>query len=125
MKEHIYNKLVRDNVPDIIREQGGTPVIRTLGDEEYVQCLENKLREEVGEFLEERTLDELGDIIEELEELAHLQGWKSATPEAKRPSATAFSGSASSWRRCWRIDTRRKRIWRTFSTRPCPLWPWG
>ena len=54
MKEHIYNKLVRDNVPDIIREQGGTPVIRTLGDEEYVQCLENKLREEVGEFLEER-----------------------------------------------------------------------
>lgn len=36
MKEHIYNKLVRDNVPDIIREQGGTPVIRTLGDEEYV-----------------------------------------------------------------------------------------
>ncbi len=60
MKEHIYNKLVRDNVPDIIREQGGTPVIRTLGDEEYVQCLENKLREEVGEFLEE---------------LAHLQGW--------------------------------------------------
>lgn len=65
MKEHIYNKLVRDNVPDIIREQGGTPVIRTLGDEEYVQCLENKLREEVGEFLEERTLDEL----------AHLQGW--------------------------------------------------
>lgn len=46
-----------------------------LGDEEYVQCLENKLREEVGEFLEERTLDELGDIIEVLEELAHLQGW--------------------------------------------------
>lgn len=75
MKEHIYNKLVRGNVPDIIREQGGTPVIRTLGDEEYVQCLENKLREEVGEFLEERTLDELGDIIEVLEELAHLQGW--------------------------------------------------
>ena len=63
MKEHIYNKLVRDNVPDIIREQGGTPVIRTLGDEEYVQCLENKLREEVGEFLEERTLDELGDFF--------------------------------------------------------------
>ena len=36
MKEHIYNKLVRDNVPDIIREQGGTPVNHTLDDEEYV-----------------------------------------------------------------------------------------
>ena len=124
MKEHIYNKLVRDNVPDIIREQGGTPVIRTLGDEEYVQCLENKLREEVGEFLEERTLDELGDIIEVLEELAHLQGWTDWEIRHAR-SEKAFSGSASSWRRCWRIDTRRKRIWQTFSTRPCPLWPWG
>ncbi len=75
MKERIYNKLVRDNVPDIIWEQGETPVIRTLDDEEFGRCLEEKLREEVGEFLEEKTLDELGDILEVLEELAHLQGW--------------------------------------------------
>lgn len=126
MKEHIYNKLVRDNVPDIIREQGGTPVIRTLGDEEYVQCLENKLREEVGEFLEERTLDELGDIIEVLEELAHLQGWTDWEIRHARSEKAQRNGifreRASSWRRCWRTDTRRKRIWRTFSTRPCPLW---
>ena len=75
MKERIVNKLVRDYIPDIIQEQGQTPVFRTLDDQEYAQCLEQKLREEVGEFLEERTLDELGDIIEVLEELAHLQGW--------------------------------------------------
>ena len=68
-------KLVRDYIPDIIREKGQTPVIRTLDDEEFIQCLEKKLREEVEEFLEEKNLDELGDILEVLEELAHLQGW--------------------------------------------------
>ena len=131
MKEHIYNKLVRDNrarhnprqgrvTPDSIRHLGGT--------EEYVQCLENKLREEVGEFLEERTLDELGDIIEVLEELAHLQGWTDweiRHARSEKAQRNGISGSAFSWRRCWRTDTRRKRIWQTFSTRPCPLWPWG
>ena len=65
MKERIVNKLVRDYIPDIIREKGQTPVIRTLDDEEFIQCLEKKLREEVEEFLEEKNLDEL----------AHLQGW--------------------------------------------------
>lgn len=75
MKERIVNKLVRDYIPDIIREKGQTPVIRTLDDEEFIQCLEKKLREEVEEFLEEKNLDELGDILEVLEELAHLQGW--------------------------------------------------
>ncbi len=75
MKERIVNKLVRDYIPDIIQEQGQTPVFRTLDDQEYAQCLEQKLREEVGEFLQEKNLDELGDILEVLEELAHMQGW--------------------------------------------------
>ena len=75
MKERIVNKLVRDYIPDIIQEQGQIPVFRTLDDQEYAQCLEQKLREEVGEFLQEKNLDELGDILEVLEELAHLQGW--------------------------------------------------
>ena len=53
MKERVYNKLVRDNIPDIIRQQGETPVIRTLEDGEFLRCLEGKLWEEVEEFLAE------------------------------------------------------------------------
>ena len=75
MKERVYNKLVRDNIPDIIRQQGETPVIRTLEDGEFLRCLEGKLREEVEEFLAKKNLNELGDILEVLEAMARLQGW--------------------------------------------------
>ena len=75
MKERVYNKLVRDSIPDIIQEKGETPVFRTLDDGEFARCLEEKLREEVEEFLTEKSLGELGDILEVLEELAHSLGW--------------------------------------------------
>ena len=75
MKERVYNKLVRDSIPDIIQEKGETPVFRTLDDGEFARCLEEKLREEVEEFLAEKSLGELGDILEVLEELVHSLGW--------------------------------------------------
>lgn len=75
MAERVYRKLVRDNIPDIIRESGETPVIRTLDDGEYIACLQGKLREEVEEFIAESTLDELSDILEVLEALANAEGW--------------------------------------------------
>lgn len=88
MAERIYQKLVRDSIPDLIRESGETPVIRTLDDEEYILCLQKKLREEVEEFLAESTLDELSDILEVLDSLANLQGWTdSEIQKARRDKA--------------------------------------
>ena len=75
MKERVYNKLVRDYIPDVIREQGETPVVRALEDGEFLRCLGEKLREETEEFLSAQNLEELGDILEVLEAIAHLQGW--------------------------------------------------
>ena len=59
-----YNKLVRDNIPDMIRAQGETPHIRILETEEYLRHLEAKLDEEVGEYHRDKNAEELADILE-------------------------------------------------------------
>lgn len=69
-----YNKLVRDRIPDIIRNQGETPHIRTLGEDEYIRALEEKLNEEVGEYHRDKTREELVDILEVVFALAEAKG---------------------------------------------------
>ena len=44
--EKIYNKLVRDKIPEIIENDGETPIVRVLNDNEYKKELEKKLKEE-------------------------------------------------------------------------------
>ena len=40
----VYNKLVRDKIPEIIEEKGEKPVIRILNEEEYLSELNIKLQ---------------------------------------------------------------------------------
>ena len=70
----IYNKLVRDAIPDMITAQGEKPNIRILEDAEYRDCLSRKLDEEVREFHQENNLEELADILEVVYALAELNG---------------------------------------------------
>lgn len=69
-----YNKLVRDNIPRIIAEQGDIPVTRILNEEAYALCLERKLDEEVGEYHRDKNTEELADILEVVFALAELHG---------------------------------------------------
>lgn len=62
MKE--YNKLVRDNIPEIMNNNGASPVTKVLTDEEYITELNKKLLEEVKEYLESEDIEELADIEE-------------------------------------------------------------
>ena len=52
--ERIYNKLVRDNIPSIIKGNGATPITRILNEEEYKKELEKKLYEEYNEAYKSR-----------------------------------------------------------------------
>ena len=60
----IYNKLVRDKIPDIIKDEGRTVKTRILNDKEYRVELNKKLQEEVKEYLEDNNVEELADIVE-------------------------------------------------------------
>ena len=70
-----YNKLVRDKIPEIIKASGKECEIEIAPKEERYSLLENKLQEEVGEFLEDKNLEELADIMEVLCGLAHVLGY--------------------------------------------------
>lgn len=70
----IYNKLVRDNIPEIIKNQGETPYVSVLDDKQYNVKLRKKLKEEVREYLVSEEIEELADIIEVIEALAKHKG---------------------------------------------------
>jgi len=70
----IFNKLVRDRIPEIIRGNGETPTVRILGDKEYESELNKKLQEEVNEYLVDGNIEELADIEEVLRALVDLKG---------------------------------------------------
>ncbi len=69
-----HNKLVRDNIPDIIENSGQTANTVILDDKKYTAALEKKLKEETKEYLQSRELVELADILEVVEALAKNQG---------------------------------------------------
>lgn len=74
--ERIYNKLVRDNIPNIIISKKEVPVTRVLNDEEYRKELEKKLYEEYNEVIEAEgndRVEELADMIEVIRYLAKLE----------------------------------------------------
>lgn len=57
-------KLVRDNIPEIIRSSGKECNIETINNENILEYLYVKLYEETSELIEKQNLDELVDILE-------------------------------------------------------------
>lgn len=75
--EKTYNKLVRDNIPDIIRNNGQIPITRVLDNDEYKLELEKKLYEEYKEVIDAKginRIEELADMLEVISALAILEG---------------------------------------------------
>jgi len=63
-----FNKLVRDNIPEIIKSTGGKPFTRTAEEKEMSGLLKEKILEEAEEFLKAKDKDrELAELIDILE----------------------------------------------------------
>ena len=70
----IYNKLVRDKIPEIVKEDGKTPITHIANDEEFWNKLKEKLNEETQEFFGAISEEELADVFEVLEKICMFKG---------------------------------------------------
>ena len=75
MNKIIYNKLVRDKIPEGIEVSGKTCEIEILSDEDYLQMLDKKLDEELAEYHQEQNIEELADLLEVLYATAKARGY--------------------------------------------------
>ena len=77
--EKVYNKLVRDNIPEIIENNGAKPFTRVLSEEEYWEYLLKKDTEELQEVIEASSLierkKELADKLELIRAMAEFNGF--------------------------------------------------
>jgi predicted house-cleaning noncanonical NTP pyrophosphatase (MazG superfamily) len=69
-----YNKLVRDHIPEIIAAGGKQYTTEILSDAAYLEKLNEKLREELDEYLQEQDLTELADLLEVIYAVAQARG---------------------------------------------------
>jgi len=64
MSVKVYNKLIRDKIPQIIEQSGKQAVIEAVSGKEYLELLNAKLGEELQEYLESQSAEELADLVE-------------------------------------------------------------
>lgn len=68
-------KLVRDKVPQIIRDDGKKPMIEILSEEDYLKELDKKLNEEVAEYQTDKSIEEMADVLEVLFAICEARGY--------------------------------------------------
>lgn len=75
MKEFIYEKLVRDKIPEIIEMSGKQCEIEILSDEKYLEMIDKKLDEELAEYHKNRNIEELADLLEVIYAATKARGY--------------------------------------------------
>lgn len=72
--EKIYNKLVRDKIPEIIQKDGKTCSTEILDNDRYLEMLDGKLFEEMLEYHQDKSIEELADITEVIFAIVKAKG---------------------------------------------------
>ena len=70
----VYNKAIRDKIPEIIEQTGGSCNVKTLSDDEFLLELDKKLSEELEEYNQSKSVEELADLVEVVQRIVKLRG---------------------------------------------------
>ena len=71
----VYNKLVRDRIPEIIEKNGKRCVCEALPQDQYIAMLDAKLNEELAEYQQSKSLEELADLLEVMGAVVRARGY--------------------------------------------------
>ncbi len=75
MKRILYDKIVRDKIPQIIQSTGNIPTSIEICGDDVVWYLEQKLIEELNEYMESHEMEELADLLEVIHSIALYRGF--------------------------------------------------
>ena len=93
MKTIIYNKLVRDRIPEIIGQSGKSCTTAVLSDEEYLKMIDAKLDEELAEYHKDQNIEELADLMEVIYAAAKARGYSLEELEQVRAAKAEKRGA--------------------------------
>lgn len=106
-KQHTtYEKLVRDGIPQIIRESGAEPHVRVLPPDDFITAAIDKIVEEAVELKSAQgddRLHELADLWEVLSSVAIAMGWTMSDVEAAADVKRSTRGGFEE--RIWLVAT--------------------
>ncbi|MDU2201020.1 MAG: nucleoside triphosphate pyrophosphohydrolase [Terrisporobacter othiniensis] len=88
----IYDKLVRDRIPEIIENSGNHCEVEVVSDEVALEYLYKKLNEEVSELLDDKNLEEIADVIEVLFAIGKKYGYSEEDIFNRRKEKKSKSG---------------------------------
>ncbi|MEN8698421.1 nucleoside triphosphate pyrophosphohydrolase [Bacillus infantis] len=92
----VYNKLVRDRIPEVIENTGKNYNTRILEDKEYIKELKKKSYEELEEYMNTtnpgEALEELADVLEIIHAIAEYHGFSIEELENVRRSKAEKRG---------------------------------
>ena len=93
MKQIIYNKLVRDRIPEIIESSGKTCTVEILSYEDYLRMIDAKLDEELAEYHKDQNIEELADLLEVIYAATKARGYSIEQLETVRSEKAAKRGA--------------------------------
>lgn len=88
----VYNKLVRDRIPEIIESSGKTCSTEILSPEDYLRMIDAKLDEELAEYHKDQNIEELADLLEVIHAAAIARGYTLEDLEQIRTEKAAKRG---------------------------------